>query len=201
MPEHIVEWLGAYLDGELPANRLLQAEAHLQDCRECRAELGSLRELSRLLGEAPAPQGFPTAGAFVARLAPSLPLRPEPSSRRTALEAIWWLAPLLIVAALVFVQTASRLSGWVWAAGALGLLGEASAWLAPSPSGTAWLTTALGRLGLLPAEAGLGWAKLAEAFGRSALSQIIWQASIALLYLSWLASWWARRKRQTIPVA
>jgi hypothetical protein len=34
-----------------------------------------------------------------------------------------------------------------------------------------------------------------EAFTRSSLPQIIIQISIALLYLSWIAVWWARHRR------
>jgi hypothetical protein len=35
-----------------------------------------------------------------------------------------------------------------------------------------------------------------EVFTRLSLPQIIVQVSIALLYLSWLAIWWARYRRQ-----
>jgi hypothetical protein len=46
---HVLEWLEAYLDGELKGGRLHQVEAHLQVCEDCRAELLALRQLSALL--------------------------------------------------------------------------------------------------------------------------------------------------------
>ena len=49
MIEHVNEWLGAYLDGELRGLRLRQVESHLAECSVCHSELESLRNLSALL--------------------------------------------------------------------------------------------------------------------------------------------------------
>ena len=40
------------------------------------------------------------------------------------------------------------------------------------------------------------WAELTEAFTRNRLPQIVLQVAIALLYLSWIAIWWARQTRR-----
>ena len=47
MSEHIVEQLGAYLDGELHNRQLQKVEAHLTECETCRAVL-VLREYEGL---------------------------------------------------------------------------------------------------------------------------------------------------------
>ena len=192
MSEHITQWLSAYLDGELHGERLRQVEAHLEGCPDCQAGLQSLRGLSDLLKAAPAPVGLTPAERFTSQVLLRLPPRPAPPLRRTVLEAGWWLAPAGILAAWVFVRVVFWLSGWVWAVNQFGLLGEASAWLAPA-SNAGWLTAALSQTGFLSASSGLQWAKLGETIGWSSLSQISWQVSMALLYLGWLAAWWTKR--------
>jgi len=51
MAEHVKDWLGAYLDGELQGNRLQAVEAHLQTCKACRDELQGLRGLAEMFHE------------------------------------------------------------------------------------------------------------------------------------------------------
>jgi len=55
--EHIPdELLSAYLDGDVEDEQTLERiDAHLAQCRECRAALGELRALVRLLGDLPEP--------------------------------------------------------------------------------------------------------------------------------------------------
>ncbi len=48
--------LSAYLDGELPDAERLALEQHVGSCRECTAELESLRRVSRMLKAWDAPQ-------------------------------------------------------------------------------------------------------------------------------------------------
>jgi hypothetical protein len=55
------ESLSAYLDGELTPAETARVEAHLQECRTCRANLATLRQTVGLLGELPmlrAPRSF-----------------------------------------------------------------------------------------------------------------------------------------------
>ena len=47
----------------------------------------------------------------------------------------------------------------------------------------------------------LEWLNRSEAITRNLITSIFWQISIALLYLSWLAIWWARHTRQKLGEA
>jgi hypothetical protein len=93
------------------------------------------------------------------------------------------------------MSTAFFMQDLVSAAGGLGWVVETPAWLAPDPGAGAEWTAALARTGLLSGPS-LQWAERTEAFTRMAFSGIIWKASIALVYLSWFAIWWARSMRQ-----
>jgi anti-sigma factor RsiW len=53
--------LSAYYDGELDEARRGEVERHLRDCSACEAELGRLREMSRLLSAGKAPALLPMA--------------------------------------------------------------------------------------------------------------------------------------------
>ena len=43
MSDHVIDWLSAYLDGELKGGRLQRVEEHLAGCRACREELEWVR--------------------------------------------------------------------------------------------------------------------------------------------------------------
>lgn len=45
MNQHPLEWISAYADGELPAERRAQVEAHLDGCTECVRELALIRAM------------------------------------------------------------------------------------------------------------------------------------------------------------
>jgi hypothetical protein len=53
----------------------------------------------------------------------------------------------------------------------------------------------LGQVGVLQGS-NLQWAESTESFTRNVLPQFIWQVSIALMYLTWIAIWWARQTLQ-----
>ncbi len=195
MPDHVNNWINAYLDGELRGSRLAQVESHLDECAECRAELASLQALSGLLHEAPLPD-FPSAKRFAANVVLGLPRKPETPLGRKALEVAWWLVPVALTAAWVFVQTTLLLSDWIGAAGRLGLLETpASAWLTPAAPQETLLSALLSQTGVLGGS-GVQLLRSVSAFFDSTLVQIVWQVSIGLLYLAWIASWWARLSRR-----
>ena len=102
--------------------------------------------------------------------------------------------PVGLVAAWIFFSTATLLSNVVTTASEFGFLDSTSAWLVTGPSGANY-SAFLGQFGLLAGNS-LEWAELTETFTRTNVSQIFWQVSIAVLYLSWLAIWWARHTRQ-----
>jgi predicted anti-sigma-YlaC factor YlaD len=192
MSEHITDWLNAYLDDELHGNRLQQVEEHLAACESCQAEFETLQGLSRLLHEGPAPQ-FTSAERLATRVNLLLPQRRAAASGRQILEAGWWMIPVGLLATWVFIGTAFFMSDMLSAANNLGLLNNVSNWMVFGPTSAYWSST-LGRFGVLSGNS-LSWTESIESLTRTSLPQISLQISIALLYLSWIAIWWARRMR------
>lgn len=72
MSEHVTEWLGTYLDGELRGSRLRHVEEHLARCQACQAELRALQSLSMRLREVPVPR-FTPSERFTAQVSLRLP--------------------------------------------------------------------------------------------------------------------------------
>jgi len=194
MSNHVSEWLNAYHDGELHSNRLQHVEAHLADCETCQAELESLQGLSELLQEVPAPP-LASARRFASQVNLRLPHKQIIASRKQIADIGWWMIPVGILGASVFVSTSSVVSIILSAASNLGLLNGVSGWLASGPSSNIYLSATLGQFGLLSGN-GLNWAETTETFTRISLPQVALQISIAVLYLSWMAIWWARHTRQ-----
>lgn len=199
MSDHVTEWLGAYLDGELKGGRLHQVERHLGGCDSCRAELESLQGLSRLLQEAPAPE-FASNERFVSQVNLRLPQRQEKPARSTVIEFGWWMIPVGLLTAWIFISTAVLVSDMVSTADRLGLLDSTSTLLIADASSNELWASMLGQLGLLEGDS-LKWFELTEEFTRNVLPQFIWQVSIAFLYLAWIAIGWARRtRREQVPL-
>lgn len=201
MSEHVIDWLNAYLDGELGGSRLHQVEKHLESCPQCQAELESLRGLSALLHSEPLPDAFPTASRFAAQVALRLPTRAVPAvpskNRPSVAAVVWWLAPLGLLAAWAFVQTVFLLSNWIATAGDLGLLGGAAAWLNANGSPSPLPITLLEQVGILQGELASVWNGVEGLLAWGGLGQWLWQLPIALLFLGWLAGWVAWRNRQS----
>jgi len=193
MSDHILELLGAYLDGELVGGQLRKVEAHLAECQSCLEEYHALQALSSMLHEAPVPD-FPTPERFAADVALRLPRKPVKPVRTRALELGWWLAPVGLILAWIFVSTTILVSNLISAAGNFGLLDSASAWLVAGASG-ADFSAFLGQFGLLEGGS-LELFTASESLTRTFIASIFWQIAIAMLYLSWFAIWWARHTRQ-----
>ena len=194
MSDHILELLGAYLDGELHGRQLHNVEDHLTMCESCRAELASLRSLSGVLQEAPAAD-FPSVERFASNLTLRLARRPVTPIQRKALEIGWWMVPVGLLLAWIFISTTSLVSNMVLTADEIGLLDGASAGLFSGTTDEAYWSGTLGQFGLLSGDS-LQWAERTETFSRTAIPGIAWQVAIALLYLYWLALWWAWRTRE-----
>jgi predicted anti-sigma-YlaC factor YlaD len=194
MSNHVTEWLNAYLDGELRGSRLQHVEAHLAECQVCQAELDSLGRLSSLLQEVPAPE-FTSPERFAAQVNLRLPHTRPVTAEKKAFEIGWWMIPVGLLGTWIFIGTSFFVSDILSVANSLGVLAGASEWLVFDPSSTAYWSTTLSQFGFLSGNS-LDWAAATEAFTRTSLLEITLQVSIALLYLSWLAIWWARRRRQ-----
>ena len=194
MSNHMTEWLNAYLDGELKGGRLHQVETHLAECVECEAELQSLQNLSSLLHEVPAPE-FTSPEKFAAQVSLRLPHEQPKASKRKAQEVGWWMIPVSLLLLWIFIGTSELVGNVISTANEFGLLSDAPVWLVTDSSTGAFWSGTLGEFGLLSGDS-LHWAELTEAFTRNKLPQIVWQAALALLYLSWIAIWWARHTHQ-----
>lgn len=193
MSNHVIEWLNAYLDGELKGRRLQQVEEHLAECEACQAELESLQGISNLLHEVPAGE-FTSNETFVSQVNLLLPQRPAVSTRRKVLEVGWWMVPIGLLTIWIFISTTILVSDVISAANNFGLLDNVNL-LASDTSSSAYWTSTLGQLGVLQGNS-LQWAERTESISRNLIPQFIWQVSIALLYLTWIAIWWARQRRQ-----
>jgi predicted anti-sigma-YlaC factor YlaD len=193
MSNHVTDWLNAYLDGELHGSRLQHVETHLVECQSCQAELESLEGLSNLLQEAPEPE-FISPERFAAQVSLRLPYSQPTLSRKKMLEAGWWMIPVGLLATWVFINTSFLVSDMLSVANTFGLLTGISNWIIP---GAADWSAMLGQFGVLSGNS-FDVATSTEIFTRTSLPQLILQVSIALLYLSWIAIWWARHRRQGI---
>jgi hypothetical protein len=194
MHNHVTEWLNAYLDGELHGNRLHQVEAHLAECKACQAELRSLQDLSGLLHKVPTPE-VTSSERFATQVNLLLPKRPVTAPRSRLFEIGWWMIPVGLLAAWAFVSTATIVSNMFSAANNFGLVDGANTLLVSGASDTVTWTSTLGQFGFLEGK-GLQWIELTENYSRNVIPQFVWQVSIAVLYLSWIAIWWARQTRQ-----
>lgn len=194
MSDHILDLLGVYLDGELRNGQLRKVEAHLNECRTCLEEYQALQALSLTLQDATLPE-FAAPERLAGQVALRLPRTPEKPMSHRALEFGWWLAPVGLILAWIFLSTTLLLSDVIKTANDFGLVSSAATWLVSSSSTEAYWSGTLGQMGLLAGES-LQWAEMTEVFSKTTLPQIIWQASIALLYLSWMAIWWARQARR-----
>jgi anti-sigma factor RsiW len=190
MNEHAEHWIDAYLDGELtPAGRQ-QAETHLAGCQECRRLLAQRRSLANLLQEAPGAKRLKSGPQFIAEINLRLPRQqnpPRPSLR--ALHVGWYLVPVTLLTALAFIEAVFVLS--------------TSLLVFPGIKET--LANGIAILPALPVRLPgllgdwLGWMGFFNLFDWNLLTSLAALAIIGLLYLGWLASWWARnRKNQTV---
>jgi anti-sigma factor RsiW len=186
-----MEWLNAYHDGELKGHRLHQVEEHLASCETCQMELDSLQGLSKLLKSDPLPE---LNERFVSNVNLLLPHKQTAPRKRSLLEAGWWVVPVGLLAAWIFISTAVLVSNIVTVADSIGALDDTtSAWIG-NPQETVNVTATLGQFGLLQ-ENSLQWAERSENYTRNILPPFFWHACIAIVYLAWMAIWWTRQTR------
>ncbi len=202
---HVTEWLSAYYDHELSPRQQRQVAAHLDECPACRAELAQLQALSRLLQESPMPAPLTRSDQFVARVGLRLPRRPSKTAWQRGMEAFWRLAPVGLLGSGAFVQAVTIVSGILTLALRLGGEKSVLARVFPMVSSSTglWLadllqmsSASLGELGSITyrcfrSGGPLGW---------GIMLRFIAIALVSLLYLSWLAMWWAcnRHRREYV---
>ncbi len=165
---HILEWLPAYHDGELPPGKAAQVEAHLQTCPSCRAEQKRLTELSALLRDDSLP-AFSAPEHFAAQVQLLLPRRaPVRSAPQQQLSRWWLVAPLMLIVAWAFLQAAL----WVTS---LVLTGSSF-----FPGLTPWL----------------GMSSNLEIIGTFSLINLALLIGATILWGGWVALWWAAKNNQ-----
>jgi hypothetical protein len=128
---------------------------------------------------------------FAAQVNLRLPSAKPVTSRRNALEIGWWMIPVGLLAVLIFINTSFLVSDMLLVASSFGMLADVSNWMR---FGEADWSATLGQFGVLSGNS-LDLAASTETITRALLPQIVLQSLIALLYLSWIAIWWARRRR------
>ena len=192
MSDHITQWLGAYLDGELRGSRIRQVESHLSDCQKCQLELDELRGLSALLHETPPPDGFLPRERFVANLTLNLPRQNGTAKTPGPIELGWWLVPIVLIVIWIFVQLSAYISAALLTAFNLGLLGNGLSWLwgdsARQSLWFAWLINLVGE----PAGS-LALLNTIDLFLRDFFGHYFWQAVLGLVYLAWLMRAWQKQ--------
>jgi anti-sigma factor RsiW len=190
MNGHIDLWIDSYLDGELQNGRKKQVEAHLAQCAQCRDLLSQRRSLSALLNEVPAASGLKPTEQFAAEVALQLPRQAAQVQRLNLGTLAWYLAPLALLLAWVFLGTTVFLGGVVaFFPGAESLLDQETAtvhipFLASILNNHGWNSF-------------LAWLEPYSLLDFSWLGGQIGMALIGLLYVCWMALWWARSNHTT----
>jgi hypothetical protein len=199
MAEHVKDWLGAYLDGELQGTRLQAVETHLETCEACRNELQELQKLVEMFREYESIDAFTSAERFATNLTLQLPRLPERSRPRRTGSSAWWLVPVGVTAAWVFLQTLLMISGAVTIFERAGVLVSIAEWLPEGIQHTGIFSTTMTLFGNQLGQGGqevLSVLDRAYLIGRGFLTPIIWQAVIVLLYWVGMLTWFLRRNRQ-----
>jgi anti-sigma factor RsiW len=179
MSDHILELLGAYLDGELHGRQLHKVETHLTECQSCLAERMSLQELSGMLKEAPLPD-FISPERFASNVTLRLARQPKTPIQRKVLEIGWWMAPVGLLMAWLFINTTTLVSDMVSAANDIGLLNGPSAELFSGMTDDAYWSQTLGQIGFLSGNS-LQWAERTESCTRTTIPEITWPVLFAHL--------------------
>jgi anti-sigma factor RsiW len=117
MNPHVNEWLAAYHDGELPADRRHQVQKHIKDCPTCRAELESFVELSSLLKVDELPHQTPPQ-RFAAQVNLRLPRAVSSRTMQKEGQLPRWVMgiPLVLVIVWAFLAAAIKVTTFALAA-------------------------------------------------------------------------------------
>lgn len=199
MMDHVLDWLQAYHDGELLGQPLHRVEAHLAQCKSCRAELAALQAFSSLLQESPPAPDLLRPESFVDQVVQAtvpLPLHPAPVALRRALETGWHLIPVGLFGAWTCVQTAYIVIAVMLLAQSLPWVAQLFPFTLPFVSGIPWLA---GEQCL--AQVGLEALWCIASYGGMVTLGFGPLVGITLLYWAWIAAWWVRRQRQVTYVA
>ena len=197
MNQHLNRWLDAYLDGELNESQQTWVEDHLASCPQCQSLLAQRRSLSSLLRSAPSANVQKPASQFVSevRLRAGLRYRRATTTAQPIVTwpSVWQYFPLALLLSWAFIQSVSIVSILVaLIPGFNQVLEQTASGLGP-PFALSWLEEA--------SLNGLSLANL-KVFLPVDLFSWSWIASLtivsigALIYLGWLAAWWALARQE-----
>jgi predicted anti-sigma-YlaC factor YlaD len=110
MSEHVLDWIGAYYDGELHGERLHSVDAHLATCPDCRTALQALPGLSAWLQTSPPAATRTSPEQFMAQVGLRLGRTPPRDRERLRQATGLWL-PLGIVALWALAQAVLAVMG------------------------------------------------------------------------------------------
>jgi anti-sigma factor RsiW len=198
MPDLYRDLLGAYLDGELHDRRMMEMQAHLESCQECRQELDSMRSFSHLLHTSPDPE-FTPGRLFTSRLMLQLPRREQTRTSSKSFTLLKWLTPAFLLISWVFLQVTTSLSTLITLAGKTGLLGNSSDWLPAASSQTVWFAASQAAFGgfiNLQGSSALRFLNDLGVWFQYLDGAFLWQAALVVLYCTWLGIWWINRRGQ-----
>jgi hypothetical protein len=197
MIDHVTHLLGAYYDGELHGQRLGDVSEHLEVCASCRAELDQLETLSEVLAQHPDPVDLTPGERFVSQIALQMPRTPKGPVMRRAFNLGWQAAPVGILGVWAFVQSLLIVSGILFLLMRLGLNLDPMTDLMAQPASGLNLGMFLGfeegsiselsrtAVEVLGNGGPLGWGSMLT---------VGLMLVLALLYCSWMATWWVRQR-------
>lgn len=196
--EHPIQFLGAYLDGELSASQEKMVQNHLERCAACREEVEELKRLSHLLSLPAQPEGITPADRFAAQVGLQLSRQPLRAVSKPSFAWGWWVVPAGIIAAWVFLQAAGIVINLITWLGWLGVGGEGAAWLlSPDlPSGWVASTLSLFRSDFPMDRSVLSAMKTGEWLGWSMVINFVMLAALGGIYWAWLVLFWQRIDRK-----
>ena len=195
MTQHVKELIPLYHDGELDLKQSRIVKQHLGTCSECRREFQSLQNLSLLLQKNPVPKSSLAPERFTANINLRLARRKKEFSRKTVFELLWNMIPWGLLGGWIFMQVLMLVVTLVSLL-LLSPLGSPAnlADFAPGP-GSFWnflLTSILSKAGMQ--------FDLSELFnvlgftGWMVFFNLIIPLVFIVLYLSWFAGWFIRKR-------
>jgi predicted anti-sigma-YlaC factor YlaD len=195
----VLEWLNAYMDGELGSFRLHQVESHLTRCSACRVELAELRKLSSLLQETPAPVKFTPSDRFIANLKLRLLRKSQVLRRRKTVGVSGWLVLADLMLAWFFIQGLLLVNTLVSTAGLVGLMPSGTALLGSAPQHNLLFSAALMFFSDSLGEGSRTVLNLLDGisvFGSNVLTVVLLQVGIGVIYITVLAFWLLHQRKQ-----
>ena len=185
MDKHVTDFMiGAYLDGEMVGEQLEEFETHLVSCEACRQMADEMDALNNLLDAYPAFDMPVSAKSFTRDVLNRIDTESEKNTFRVILEAGWWMIPLVLIGAWVFLQTFSLVGSGFAVLVNNGVFGDTSSWLSLETESTLWIQLASNFKGYM-GETTWSWIQAYDDIG-DWVQQVFWilffSVSISMMY-------------------